>query len=64
MSPLALAAIKAVFEAGIDLEPYLAQLVSKGQITIEQQSAALSDYQSLRSRDAGQFDGPEWKVVE
>ena len=62
MTPLALAAIKAVITLGIDLAPFLEELLSKGQITVEQQAAALAEHQSLAARDAGQFDGPECQI--
>ncbi len=62
MTPLALASIKAAIELGIDLAPYIEELVQKGQITPAQQAETLAQYESLKARDAGQFDGPEWQV--
>lgn len=62
MTPLTIAAIKAVVTLGIDLAPFIQELVAKGQITAQQQADALKIYESLKARDAGQFDGPEWQV--
>lgn len=64
MTPLAIAAIKAAVSLGIDLTPFINELFSKGQITPEQQAETLASYESLKNRDAGQFDGPEWKIEE
>ena len=64
MTPLTLAAIKAVISLGIDLAPFIEELAAKGQITPEQQASALADYESMKARDAGQFDGPEWAVTK
>lgn len=64
MDPILLiAAIRAAISLGTDLAPTFEAMVSKGQITVEQQAAALAAYEELKARDHGEFTGPEWQVA-
>lgn len=44
------------------LLPVIQTLTATGQITVEQQTAVLAQYNSLKTQAEGQFAGPEWKL--
>ena len=62
MEPLTLiAAISAALALAKELIPQLGNLVSSGEITKEQQQKLLDEYNSLKERADGQFQGEEWE---
>lgn len=54
----------AAISAGIallkELIPQLQDLVSRGDISAEDQQKLMDEYESLKKRADGQFTGPEW----
>lgn len=63
MDPLTiLAAVSASVKLAKELLPELDRLVQSGDITPEQQAAARSEYESLKSQADGQFSGPHWQI--
>ncbi len=63
MDPITIiAAANAAMSLMEALVPQIRNLVSRGEITVEQQQELLKKYNSLKTQADGQFTGPEWEV--
>lgn len=55
-----IALISAAIGLAEKLYPRIAEAVRSGEVSVEEQAALAARIESLRTRSAGQFSGPEW----